>query len=109
VNIMSAKVITFGISKGGCAKSTSSGITSYLLSRNERVLAIDMDMQGNLTSLLTGEYDICNVFDQKTVLEAILEGNAEPYIVNVRENLDLLPSNDYLATLPRKLIEKSWT
>lgn len=103
---MSAKVITFGISKGGCAKSTSSGITSYLLSRNERVLAIDMDMQGNLTSLLTGEYDICNVFDQKTVLEAILEGNAEPYIVNVRENLDLLPSNDYLATLPRKLIEK---
>ncbi|MCB5936853.1 ParA family protein [Caldibacillus thermoamylovorans] len=103
---MTAKIVTFGISKGGCSKSTSSGITSYLLSRNERVLAVDMDMQGNLTSLLTGEYDICNVFEKKTTLEAILEENAEPYIINVKENLDLLPSNDYLAILPGELMKR---
>lgn len=103
---MTAKIITFGISKGGCSKSTSSGITAYLLSQEERVLCIDMDGQGNLTSFLTNEYDICNVFEEKTILEGIVEGDVRPYIVNVRKNLDLIPSNDFLATLPRKMYEK---
>ncbi|MBM7714539.1 cellulose biosynthesis protein BcsQ [Bacillus thermophilus] len=39
-------------------------------------MAVDMDGQGNLTSLLTGKFDICNVFEEKTVLEAILTGDA---------------------------------
>ncbi|MBM7580823.1 ParA family protein [Jeotgalibacillus terrae] len=103
---MTATIITFGISKGGCSKSTSSGITSYLLSQEEKVLAIDMDGQGNLTSFLTGEYDICNVFEEKTVLEAILEGDARPYIIRIQDNLDLIPSNDFLATLPRQMYSK---
>jgi chromosome partitioning protein len=101
--LMTAKIITFGISKGGCSKSTSSGITAYLLSKKQKVLAVDMDSQGNLTSFLTGEYDICNVFEEKTVLEAILKQDARPYIVNIKKNLDLLPSNDYLATLSKKM------
>ena len=103
---MSAKIITFGISKGGSSKSTSSGITAYLLSREARVLAIDMDGQGNLTSFLTGEYDICNIFEERTVLEAIMNSDVRPYIIKLRENLDLLPSNDFLATLPRRMFER---
>ena len=103
---MSAKIITFGISKGGSSKSTSSGITAYLLSKEARVLAIDMDGQGNLTSFLTGEYDICNIFEERTVLEAIMNSDVRPYIIKVRENLDLLPSNDFLATLPRRMFER---
>jgi chromosome partitioning protein len=103
---LTAKIITFGISKGGASKSTSSGITAYLLSKDERVLAIDMDGQGNLTSFLTGEYDICNVFEERTVLEAIMNNDARPYIIKIKENLDLLPSNDFLATLPRRMFEK---
>jgi chromosome partitioning protein len=106
VFILAAKIVTFGISKGGCSKSTSSGITSYLLSKEEKVLAIDMDGQGNLTSFLTGEYDICNVFEEKTILEAILEEDARSYIIKIQENLDLIPSNDFLATLPRRMYEK---
>ena len=102
---MTARIVTFGISKGGCSKSTSSGITAFILSEKERVLAIDMDSQGNLTSFLTGEFDICNVFDGKTVLEAILNKDSRPYIFNVKENLDVLPSNDYLATLSKKMYE----
>jgi chromosome partitioning protein len=105
VFILTAKIVTFGISKGGCSKSISSGITSYLLSQKERVLAIDMDGQGNLTSFLTSEYDICNVFENKTILEAILEADARPYIIKISKNLDLIPSNDFLATLPRKMYE----
>jgi chromosome partitioning protein len=100
---MTAKIVTFGISKGGCSKSISSGITSYLLSKKERVLAIDMDGQGNLTSFLTNEYDICNVFEKKTVLEAILDKDAREYIIKINKNLDLIPSNDFLATLPRMM------
>lgn len=103
---MSAKIITFGISKGGSSKSTSSGITAYLLSKEARVLAIDMDGQGNLTSFLTGEYDICNIFEERTVLEAIMNNDVRPYIIKLRENLDLLPSNDFLATLPRRMFER---
>lgn len=103
---MSAKIITFGISKGGSSKSTSSGITAYLLSKEARVLAIDMDGQGNLTSFLTGEYDICNIFEERTVLEAIMNSDVRPYIIKIRENLDLLPSNDFLATLPRRMFER---
>jgi len=103
---VSAKIITFGISKGGSSKSTSSGITAYLLSKEARVLAIDMDGQGNLTSFLTGEYDICNIFEERTVLEAIMNSDVRPYIIKVRENLDLLPSNDFLATLPRRMFER---
>ncbi|MGG3691221.1 ParA family protein [Heyndrickxia ginsengihumi] len=103
---MTAKIVTFGISKGGCSKSTSSGITSFLLSKEEKVLAIDMDGQGNLTSFLTGEYDICNVFEDKTILEGIVEGDVRPYIISIKENLDLIPANDFLATLPRKMYEQ---
>jgi chromosome partitioning protein len=103
---LTAKIITFGISKGGSSKSTSSGITAYLLSKKERVLAIDMDGQGNLTSFLTGEYDICNAFEEQTVLEAIMNNDARPYIIKIKENLDLLPSNDFLATLPRRMFER---
>ncbi|MDF9763819.1 cellulose biosynthesis protein BcsQ [Peribacillus simplex] len=54
-----ATVITVGLQKGGVGKSTSSGILSYFLSREGyKVLAVDMDSQGNLTDLLTQqEYD----------------------------------------------------
>jgi chromosome partitioning protein len=49
VLMLTAKIITFGISKGGCSKSTSSGVTSYLLSKEEKVLAIDRNKRIKLT------------------------------------------------------------
>ncbi|WP_367779643.1 ParA family protein [Jeotgalibacillus marinus] len=76
------------------------------LSKEEKVLAIDMDGQGNLISLLTGEYDLCNAFEQRTILEAIIEKYARSYIIKIKDNLDLIPSNDFLATLPRHMYEK---
>jgi chromosome partitioning protein len=106
ISKLTAKIVTFGISKGGCSKSISSGITSYILSKEERVLAIDMDGQGNLTSFLTGEYDICNVFEERTILEAIVERDVRPYIIKAKENIDLIPSNDFLATLPRVMYKR---
>lgn len=98
---MMAKVITFGISKGGCAKTTSAGITAYMLAKEAKVLCVDMDTQGNLTSFLTGVDDICNVYDKKTILEAIKEADVRPYIVPISDTLHLIPSNDFLSLLTR--------
>ncbi|USK77720.1 ParA family protein [Peribacillus frigoritolerans] len=97
-----ATVITVGLQKGGVGKSTSSGILSYFLSREGyKVLAVDMDSQGNLTDLLTQqEYDY---FEEKTILEAYEDGSVEKYIYEVNENLHIVPSDDYFATLAIRL------
>ncbi|MEW4226393.1 ParA family protein [Rossellomorea marisflavi] len=95
-----AKTITFGIQKGGSSKTTTSGIISYLLARDGyKVLAVDMDSQGNLTDLLT-QKDL-TFFEGKTILDAFKEDDAKKYIYNVSENLDLLPADDFLATLAK--------
>ncbi|MCR8994630.1 ParA family protein [Brevibacillus laterosporus] len=93
-----AKVITVGIQKGGSAKTTSTAIFAYILSqKGYRVLAVDMDSQGNLTQMIT-EIDDVYMFRDKTVLEALKELDARPFIVKMSDNLHVLPSNDFLAT-----------
>ena len=85
---------------GGCGKSTTAGITAYLLSQEGyRVLVIDMDSQGNLTELLSEQPS--NEFVEKSVLEALQYNDIKSYAIPVGDNLDLLPANNFLATLPR--------
>lgn len=97
-----SKTITFGIQKGGSSKTTTSGIVCHLLSNEGyKVLAVDMDSQGNLTDLLS-QREI-EFFEGRTILEAFKEGNAAKYIYEVSENLHLLPADDFLATLPKFL------
>ncbi|WJQ05527.1 ParA family protein (plasmid) [Geobacillus stearothermophilus] len=92
--------ITMGIQKGGCGKSTTTGVLAYLLSRDGyRVLAVDMDSQGNLTELLSKKP--AGEFTEKSVLEAMQERDPSPYIVKINDKLDLLPANNFLATFPR--------
>lgn len=52
-----AITISFGIQRGGVGKTTTAAITSYLLSQDAKVLAVDFDSQGNLTSFLKIEND----------------------------------------------------
>lgn len=95
-----------GIQKGGCGKSTTTGILSYLLKENGyRILAIDMDSQGNLTELLSRQPS--NEFVENSVLEALQQSDIKRYIVSVSENLDLLPANNFLATFARWLYTKT--
>ena len=81
-----AITITIGDPKGGCGKSTTTGILSYLLREDGyRVLAIDMDSQGNLTELLSEQPS--NEFVEKSVLEALQQNDIKRYIVPIDENL----------------------
>ncbi|SFU95179.1 ParA family protein [Alicyclobacillus macrosporangiidus] len=97
-----ATVFTFGIQKGGVGKTTTTGITAWLLSQKYRVLAVDFDSQGNLTQLLTG-YDDLQIFREKTVLEAIKTRNPREYIYKVSDNLHILPADDFLSQFARWL------
>lgn len=89
-----------GIQKGGCSKSTMAGTLSYLLQQDGyRVLAVDMDLQENLTELLSEQP--FNAFMGGSILEAMQHSDAQKYRVPVTENLDLLPANNFLAPFPR--------
>lgn len=92
--------ISFGIQKGGVGKTTATALSSFLLSdMGYKVLAVDFDSQGNLTGMLTQQ----NIYDftEKTVLQAVQNQNPTPYIHKVQDNLDILPAEDFLSTLPR--------
>lgn len=97
-----AKIITFGIQKGGAAKTTTTGIAAYLLAQEgQRVLCVDLDSQGNLTELMT--LTDVQEFRGRTSLEALKDMDPRPYIIAVSENLHLLPAEDMLATFSRWL------
>jgi chromosome partitioning protein len=95
------KIITFGIQKGGSSKTTTSGVVAYLLSEEYRVLAVDMDSQGNLTELLT-QQDIYD-FQGVTVFEALKAQDAREYIHKITDKLHILAANDLLATFSKWL------
>ncbi|RUL46527.1 ParA family protein [Lysinibacillus antri] len=96
---MTATVISFSLQKGGVGKTTTCGLTAYLLAkRGYKVLAIDMDSQGNLTQLISG-YDDLEVFYQQTIREAMVDGDVTDYIKVATDNLHYVPADDYLVLI----------
>lgn len=95
-----ARKITFALQKGGVGKTTSTVSTAEILAAaGYRVLVVDFDSQGNATKILTG--NSIYQYSGKTIMEAIQEGNAEPYIVPIKDGLDLIPAEDRLAAFSR--------
>jgi chromosome partitioning protein len=68
-----------------------------------------MDSQANLSEMFLGG-EIEELIDENiiagTVFDAFKEMNAKKYIVNVAPNLDLLPSDEYLAAFSRWLFQE---
>ena len=94
------KRITFALQKGGVGKSSSTvAVASILAAAKYKVLVVDLDPQGNSTRMLTG--NSIYQYSGRTVMEAIQDGNAEPYIEEVNPYLDLLPAEDRLAVFSR--------
>ncbi len=96
-----ATTITFGIQKGGAGKTTTAGLTAYMLSQNYRVLVVDTDSQGNVTELLTGA-DL-DTFREQTILEALQTGDVRPYIKAVSDTLHIVPADNFFAIFSRWL------
>lgn len=99
-----AKVISFGQQKGGVGKTTTCAMTAYLLSQTHKVLVIDFDSQGSITTLLTQR----NIYDfaGRTILQAVIEQNIKKYIVQLTENLSIVPAEDELVTMARHIYDE---
>lgn len=94
------KRIIFALQKGGVGKTTSTvAIAEILAATGYRVLVVDADSQGNATRILTGS----SIYDNtgRTIMEAIQEGNATPYIIQTNQGLDLIPAEDRFSTFSR--------
>lgn len=90
------RVIAVANQKGGVGKSTTAiNLSACLAEKGKKVLAIDIDPQGNTTSGLGVEKDSAEI----TLYELLL-GEVEidhAIIKNVVDNVDLIPSNVNLS------------
>lgn len=86
------KIIAVFNHKGGTGKTTTSvSLAAGLALRGKRVLLVDTDAQGNVSVSLGQKVE-------RTLYHVLVMGlPARDAIVKVRENLDLLPSNETLA------------
>lgn len=94
--------IVFGLQKGGVGKTTSTvSVAEIMAAAGYKVLVVDFDSQGNATKMLTKDSIYKNA--GRTIMEAIRERNAAPYILNIKEGLDLIPAEDKLALFPQHI------
>lgn len=92
------KQIVFANEKGGVGKTTTTVMTAWALAKlGKRVLCVDLDIQGNLTSFLSRTYTYNHDGEMLefngTLMKGLLNDDIKSTIVNITENLDLLPSS----------------
>lgn len=101
-----AITVTISIQKGGNYKTTTTAAVAHHLAtkKEKRVLVVDMDSQGNVSNLLTGLEQ--EEYEGKSIYNALVEGKAEPYIIQGINGIDVLPGDDFLADFTRYLYEE---
>ena len=97
------RIIAIANQKGGVGKTTTAiNLSACLAEKGKKVLSIDMDPQGNMTSGLGVDKDSV----EKTVYDLIIgEAQIEEIICkDVLKNLDVLPTNIDLSAAEIELI-----
>ena len=96
--------ILYGNMKGGVGKTTNSVMTAYQLAKlGYKTLVCDLDPQANATQLLRRTYGLQYRSDlqiDKTMMVALMDENIKPAIVNIMDNLYLLPSSEDFKNYP---------
>lgn len=102
-SIKMGRIIAIANQKGGVGKTTTAiNLSSSLASLGKKVLALDMDPQGNMTSGLS-----VNKNEVEYSIYDLIIGNAEIkdcICKEIFENLDVLPSNINLSAAEIELI-----
>ena len=94
------KRIMFALQKGGVGKTSSTAVVAEILAAaGYKILVVDFDSQGNATKILT--QNSIYQYSGNTIMEAIQQRDAVPYIIPVKDGLDLLPAEDKLAMVSR--------
>ncbi|WP_418909657.1 ParA family protein (plasmid) [Borreliella lanei] len=88
------KIITVASIKGGVGKSTSAIVFAKLLSREYKVLLIDIDTQASTTSYFYEKVKENNVdLERKNICEVLKDNlDINNTVVSVGKNLNLIPS-----------------
>ncbi|MDT7015376.1 ParA family protein [Levilactobacillus namurensis] len=98
------KKILFGNFKGGVGKTTNSVMTAYeLAKKGYKTLVCDLDPQSNSTQLLRRTYGLQHNSElkiDKTMMVAIQEEELPDAIVEIMNNLYLLPSYKDFVSYP---------
>lgn len=104
---MKGKVYVIGNFKGGVGKSKTATMLSYIAANElkEKCLLIDLDPQGNSTSILAKTGNVLTI--DTSITDGFINGNLKPEIINIIENLDLIPANTSFRNLP-KILYKSF-
>ena len=98
------RIIAIANQKGGVGKTTTAiNLSACLADKGKKVLAVDMDPQGNMTSGLGLDKE----FLEKTVYDMIIgESDIEEVLQKETiENLDVLPTNIDLSAAEIELID----
>lgn len=98
------RTIAIANQKGGVGKTTTAiNLSACLAEKGEKVLAVDMDPQGNMTSGLGVDKDsVENTIYNLIIGESKME---EVLIKDVLENLDIIPTNIDLSGAEIELLD----
>ena len=101
-----ATTYVVGNFKGGVGKTKLVTMLAYenAAVKGKRTLVVDLDPQGNATSILAKTGDIPVI--ERNITNGFIDGDLTKQITNILPNLDIIGSNTAFRSLPKILMKK---